>query len=129
MRAPLQITFEGAAHPGAIEAAAHEKLRQLERAAGPVLACKVVIAAQDHKHHRGRPLVARLEVSVPGRDLIVDGVEHRDVYVALQRAFDDMKRQLLSTLRCKPDKGTRLFPVLPADVSRPDGPAGAARHR
>jgi hypothetical protein len=127
MHAPLQITFNGVAHPDAIKAAAHEKLRQLERSAGPVLACRLLIRALEKNHHRGRPLVVRLEVSVPGRELVVDGVEHRDVYVGLQRAFEDAKRQLLGAVPHRGDHRVRHAPAFPAGNARPEGHGGATQ--
>jgi cold shock CspA family protein len=41
----------------------------------------------------------RIDLTVPGHELVVDRVENEDVHVALRDAFDDMKRRLEDVVR------------------------------
>ena len=94
MQVPLQIVFHGFERSDALEAAVRDKVAHLEHLAGNITACRVVLElAQKHKH-QGHPFGVRVDVTVPGRELVVDRVQHEDVYVALRDAFDAMKRQL-----------------------------------
>jgi cold shock CspA family protein len=48
-----------------------------------------------HKHkHQGRSFDVRLDLTVPGKELVVNREADEDVYVALRDAFDAAKRQL-----------------------------------
>jgi ribosomal subunit interface protein len=99
MKQPLQIVFHGMDRSDALEDAVRRKVDHLERFAGDILACRVVLdEVQKHKH-QGRPFGVRIDLTVAGRELVVNRVEHEDVHIALRDAFDDMKRQLEDAVR------------------------------
>jgi ribosomal subunit interface protein len=96
---PLQITFHGMEKSDAVDDAVRRKCKHLERFAADIMSCRVVVdQAQMHKH-QGRPFGVRIDLTLPGRELVVDRVQNEDVYVALRDAFDDMTRQLEDTVR------------------------------
>lgn len=99
MRTPLQITFHGLERSDAVEAAVRQKAEHLERFAADVMSCRVVVDLLQKHKHQGRPFGVRIDLTLPGRELVVDRVENEDVYVALRDAFDDMKRQLEEAVR------------------------------
>lgn len=94
MRQHLQITFHGMERSEALEQTVRRKCEQLERLASDIVACRVVIDLA-HKHQRqGRPFGVRIDLTLPGRELTANRVDHEDVYVGVREAFDDMRRQL-----------------------------------
>ncbi|MGE5115316.1 MAG: HPF/RaiA family ribosome-associated protein [Betaproteobacteria bacterium] len=96
---PPDIRFLGLEPSDAVEAAAREKALKLEQFVPDLMACKVTIELL-HKHRQqGRPFAVRIDVTLPGRELMVDRVQDEDVYVALRDAFDSMKRQLQDRVR------------------------------
>ncbi len=94
MRQPLQITFRGIDHSDAVEAAVREKAAHLERFSADIMACRVVVDLLEKHRQQGRPFGVRIDLTLPGHELIVNRVEREDVYVALRDAFDGMKRQI-----------------------------------
>lgn len=99
MKLPVQITFHGMLASDAVEAAVRDKAAHLERFSTGIIACRVAIDLLQRHRHQGRPFGVRIDLTIPGRQLVVNRVEHEDVYVALREAFDDMKRQLEDAVR------------------------------
>ncbi len=99
MQLPLQISFQGMNRSDAIEAAVREKAHHLERFSGDIMACRVTVDLLQKSSHQGRPLGVRIDLTIPGRELVVNRVENEDLRVALRDAFDDIKRQLEEAVR------------------------------
>jgi ribosomal subunit interface protein len=94
MKQPLQIVFNGMAPSAAVEAAVRDKAARLDRFRSDLMSCRVSIELADRHQQQGRQFAVRIDVRAPGAELVVDRVQHEDVYVALRDAFDDMKRQV-----------------------------------
>lgn len=116
MKLPVQITFRGFPPSEAIEAAVRERAGKLDRFYSGIMGCRVVVEAP-HRHHRdGRIYHVRIDLTVPGGELVVkrDPARHgahQDVYVAIRDAFDAARRQLedyarRQRLRVKTHEGT-----------------------
>jgi cold shock CspA family protein len=63
------------------------------------MSCRVVVEAQHQHHHKGNLYHVRVDITVPGHELVVsrdpkDHQAHQDVYVAIRDAFDAARRQL-----------------------------------
>lgn len=99
MKVPPQIVFHGLERSDALEAAVHDKAAHLERLSGDIVSCRVVVDLEQKHKHQGHPFGVRVDLTLPGRELVVDRVQHEDVYVALRDAFDAMKRQLEDAVR------------------------------
>lgn len=99
MKLPVQITFHGMDASEAVESAVREKVGHLERFSDRIMRCRVVIDLLQKHRQQGRPFGVRIDLTIPGRELVADRVQHEDVYVALRDAFDDMKRQLEDAVR------------------------------
>ena len=100
MQIPLQITFHGIDHSDAVEERGREKVAKLEQFSDRITSCRVAIESH-HKntsnlHHKGDGYAIRIDVTVPGSELVVkrDSDEHEDVYAALKGAFQAMERQI-----------------------------------
>jgi ribosomal subunit interface protein len=103
MQIPLQITFHGVDHSDAVEARVREKVGKLESLYDRITSCRLVIESHHRNtsnlHHKGEPFHIRIDVTVPGTELVVkrdpkDVHQNEDIYVALREAFDSMERQL-----------------------------------
>lgn len=94
MKQGLNLQFQGMGPSEAIETAVREKAAKLDRFRDDLMSCRVVVE-QVHKHQQqGRQFAVRIDVTLPGHELIVDHVQDEDVYVALRQAFDGMKRRI-----------------------------------
>jgi ribosomal subunit interface protein len=101
MQLPLQVSFHGINRSDAIEAAVSEKARHLERFSDDIMACRVTVDVLQKHHRQGGPLGVRIDLTIPGRELIVDRVENEDLNVALRDAFEHMARQLEEAVRLR----------------------------
>jgi ribosomal subunit interface protein len=88
----------------ALEAAVRNKVEQLESFSSNIMSCRVAIDLLQKHRHQGRPFGVRIDLKIPGRELVVDRVEDEDVYIALRDAFDGMKRQLEDAVRQQRDR-------------------------
>ena len=99
MELPLQITFHSLDRSDAIALKVRQRARKLETFFDRILSCRVAIEAPHHHRLRGNEYRVRVEVAVPGHQLVVtrgaDGQRaYSDVYIAIRDAFDVMRRQL-----------------------------------
>jgi cold shock CspA family protein/ribosome-associated translation inhibitor RaiA len=101
MQVPLQISHLHFASSEALDTLIREKAAELERFYPRITGCRVQIEHPGHHHKRGKGAHFRvhIELSVPGRVLVVsrDPPAHwasEDVYLATSEAFHEMRRQL-----------------------------------
>ena len=94
MQTPVQITARDMERSAAPDEHIHAKVAKLEHYFSPITSCRIVVEAP-HKHsHQGRQYVVRLDITVPGREIVVNHEHGEDVYVALRDAFEAAQRQL-----------------------------------
>ena len=94
MQIPLQITIRDMAHSEALESAIRDKAAKLEQFNSRIMSCHVT-AEQPHKHKtRGNPFTVRIDLKVPGKEIVVNRDHDEDIYVALRDAFDVARRQI-----------------------------------
>jgi len=94
MQIPLQITIRGVEHSEALDAHIRDKSGKLEEFFDHITSCRVVVELP-HKHqHQGRQFNVRIDIGVPGSEIVVNRDHAEDVYVALRDAFDSAKRRL-----------------------------------
>lgn len=99
MKLPVHIQFHGMEPSAALEASAREHALKLESFAPDLMTCRVTIDLEEKHKHQGRPFGVRIDLTLPGHELVVNRVHHEDVYVALRDAFDDMRRQIEEVVR------------------------------
>ena|SRR5438128_8214539 len=110
MRLPLQITFEGFPHSDAVEAAVRKKAEKLERFCRDIMACRVSVALPEKHKHQGKLYSVRIDLTIPGHELVSSRKQHEDVYVAVRDAFDGTGRMLEETVR-KRRREVKAHPV------------------
>jgi ribosomal subunit interface protein len=99
MPIPLQISFRNMDPSPAVEARIRKKAAKLERFHDRIIGCAVVVEAPHRHHHKGKLYSVRVDISVPGKDVVVDHAKptdhaHEDVYVAIRDAFNAAIRRL-----------------------------------
>lgn len=94
MHIPLQITIRDVEHSEALETHIREKATKLDEFFKHIMSCRVVVEVP-HKHHQqGKQFNVRIDIGVPGSEIVVNRDHAEDVYVALRDAFDAAKRRL-----------------------------------
>jgi ribosome-associated translation inhibitor RaiA len=109
---PTQITFRNLGASPALEQEIRERAAWLETFYAGLVGCHVTVEIPHRHRKHGRPLHVRIELSVPGEDVIVshaptrhalgrslhkseelDGA-HKDALVTIHEAFDIARRRL-----------------------------------
>ena len=94
MQSPLQITIRDMEHSDALETHIRDKVAKLDEFSSHIVSCRVVVEIP-HKHqHQGKQFNVRIDIGVPGSEIVVNRDHAEDVYIALRDAFDAAKRQL-----------------------------------
>lgn len=95
MQVPLQITSRQLAVTGAIENSIKQKIRKLDRLHDQIIGCRVTIDAPHRHKHKGRLYNLTIDMTVPGKEIVVKHESHEDLYLSIRDAFDVAKRQLV----------------------------------
>jgi cold shock CspA family protein len=99
MQVPLQITMQGFEHSAALEADIRLHAQKLERFHPRVVSCRVTVEEMRRHHRQGRQFSVRIDLRVPGDEIVVNLDHAEDVHVAVRDAFDSARRQLEETIR------------------------------
>lgn len=94
MQIPMQITIRDMEHSEALETHIREKAKKLDEFFNHIMSCRVVVEMPHKHHHQGKQYNVRIDIGVPGNEIVVNRDHSEDVYVALRDAFDAAKRQL-----------------------------------
>lgn len=94
MQIPLQITIRDMEHSEALETRIREKMNKLEEFFKHIMSCRVVVEVPHKHHNQGKNFNVRIDITVPGNEIVVNRDHAEDVYVALRDAFSAAKRQL-----------------------------------
>jgi ribosomal subunit interface protein len=94
MKIPLQVTFRDMPSSDAVETRVREKADKLTRFYDRIVNCRVVIEMPQRHKHQGKLHSVRIDLSVPGAELVANHAQDEDVYVALRDAFAAITRQL-----------------------------------
>lgn len=104
MQIPVQITFRNFPASEAVEARIRAKAAKLEAFHPHITSCHIALEELDHHRQQGRQFTVRLDIRVPGHEVVVDRDHHEDIYVALRDAFDAAARQLEELARTQHGK-------------------------
>lgn len=94
MQLPLQVVFRDFPRSEAVEAAIRDKAEKLDQVFDRIIACRVTAALVQKHPHQGRQYNIRIDLTVPGSELVVNRDKDEDIYVAIRDAFDHARRQL-----------------------------------
>ncbi len=100
MKLPLEITFRNVVRTDEIEERIRAKAAKLDKFFDKITGCRVVVESPHKHHHKGNTYHVRIELSVPGDEIVVTRdpqiSEHEDMGIALRDAFSAAQRQLQS---------------------------------
>ncbi len=94
MRLPLQLSVRNMSLSEAAEADIREKAARLDSFYDQVMGCRVIVEVPHRHHHKGVLYNVRIDMTVPGSELVIKREPHEDLYVAIRDAFDAARRQL-----------------------------------
>jgi cold shock CspA family protein/ribosome-associated translation inhibitor RaiA len=147
MENPLQITFRNMPPSAAIEDAIREKAAKMESYYDHIVGCHVVIEAPHRHHHKGKAYLVRIDLKVPGGELVINRgrnrlnaakirdpelagkdlaenhepskhAAHEDLYVAIRDAFNAAGRKLQDYARRRRGEVKAHEPAALARVTR-----------
>jgi ribosome-associated translation inhibitor RaiA len=98
MKLPLEVTFRNVARTDEIEERIRAKAAKLDRFFDRITGCRVVVESPHNHQTKGNSYHVRIELSVPGDELVVNrdppNPDHEELSVALRDAFSAAQRQL-----------------------------------
>src|SRR3569833_916112 len=121
MKLPVQITVRHMSLSEAAAAAIRDKAAKLDTFCVCFMSCRVLVEAPHRSQQNGMLYNVRIDLTLPGAELVVKREPHEDLYVAIRDAFYAARRQLQSHVRRKRGevktheevplaKVTRLYP-------------------
>lgn len=147
MTIPLKISFRDMPPSKAIEKSIREKAAKLDALYSGLMSCRVIVEAPHRHHHKGKAYVVRIDMTVPGGELVINRepkrlvatptarVEelentltenhepskhsaHEDAYVAIRDAFNAAARKLQDYARRRRGKTKIHKPTRLARVAK-----------
>lgn len=94
MQNPLQVTLKDMPQSEAVESRIREKANKLSRFFDRIISCRVVVESPQRHQHQGKLYSVRIDLMVPGAELVANRAQDEDVYVAVRDAFEAITRQL-----------------------------------
>jgi ribosomal subunit interface protein len=93
----LHISYQGLESSPALNDMITTRAQRLARLCERLNSLRVAVVTPGHRHRSGVQHRVRIELTIPGGDLVVDRDEPEDgddVYVTVRRAFDSLRRRL-----------------------------------
>lgn len=94
MLLPVQITIRDIPISQAIETNIRHRVEKLNRFFDRISSCRVVVEQSQKHKHQGKLYNVRIDLTVPGKELVVTRKVNQDIYVAIHEAFKALERQL-----------------------------------
>lgn len=96
---PVQITVRDMPSSPALESHLLKKANKLNTYYDHINSCRIVIHIPQKHKHQGKLFSVCIDLTVPGKELVVNRKLDEDVYVAIRDAFHALQRQLESYAR------------------------------
>jgi ribosomal subunit interface protein len=91
---PVQITVRDMPSSPALEDHLRKKAMKLNQYCPKINSCRIVIHVPQKHKHQGKLFSVSIDLTVPGKELVVNRKLDEDVYVAIRDAFQALERQL-----------------------------------
>ena len=91
---PVQVTIRDIPMSAALETHIRKKAEKLNKYYDRISSCRVVVEVPQKHKHRGKLFNVRIDITVPGKELVVTHKYDEDVYIAVREAFSAISRQL-----------------------------------
>jgi ribosomal subunit interface protein len=113
MQVPLEISTRWIDLTPPLEAELRKRADKLERFFNRITSCRIAVERPTGNHHQeGGPFRVRVDVTVPGSELVADK-EEEELYAAVREAFDAAERQVEEWSQRR--RGEVKSPVLPPE--------------
>jgi ribosome-associated translation inhibitor RaiA len=99
MRVPLQITVLNLPHSAALETRVRKMADKLEKFHARIVSCRVNIEELRRHRSRGRLFHVRVDLRIPGKEIVSNHRHAKDPYLALRDSFLSLRRQLEEVAR------------------------------
>ena len=94
MELPIQITRRNVNLSAAQEENIRNKAEKLDQFYDHIIGCRILVEVPHRHSHKGVLYTVRLDITVPGNELVVKREAHEDIYVAIRDSFDAARRKL-----------------------------------
>jgi ribosomal subunit interface protein len=91
---PVQITIRCIPMSPALETHIRKRAEKLNQFYSRINSCRIVVELSQKHKHQGKIYNVRIDLTVPGKELVVTRKCNQDIYVALRDAFRAIERQL-----------------------------------
>jgi len=91
---PVQITIRDMPNSHALEDHIRKKAMKLNQFCQRINRCRIVIHVPQKHKHQGKLFSIHIDLTVPGKELVVNRKLDQDIYVAIRDAFHALQRQL-----------------------------------
>jgi ribosomal subunit interface protein len=95
----IQVTFRDLPYSKALETSIHDHADKLSQFYEHFIHCRVVLTISQNHKHQGKLYNVRINLAVPGKEIVVTRQQDQDIYVAIRDAFNALTRQLEDYLR------------------------------
>lgn len=96
---PVQITFQDIPESPVLSNLIRRKVEKLNHFYQRINSCRVVITLPQKHKHQGKLYAIHIDITVPGKEIVVNRQKDEDLYVAIRDAFNAVVRQLESYAR------------------------------
>jgi ribosomal subunit interface protein len=94
MKVPLEISSRNIDLSTEMEQLVHEKAEKLNNFHDGIISCRVMVEVPHRSRRKGVFYNVRIDLSVPGGDVVVKREPGEDLYISICNAFDVAERQL-----------------------------------
>jgi len=94
MEKPAQVTFHNLPHSDAMESDVRTRLDRLDEIYDRLISARVVIDSPHRGKEKGKTYAVRIELGIPGNDIVVNREPIGDLQGAMSDAFDTAKKLL-----------------------------------
>jgi len=94
MELPLQVTSRDFELTEVYKDEISEKAAKLDQFYDRVIRCRVVVETPHRHHHEGKLYNVRIDITVPGSELVIKREPDEDLNVAIRNSFDAAYRRL-----------------------------------
>lgn len=91
---PVQITIRDIPFSPALENHIRKRTEKLNRFYDRISSCRIVVELPQKHKHQGKLYNVRIDVTVPGKELVSTRKVDQDIYVAIRDSFNAIVRQL-----------------------------------
>ncbi len=95
----IQVTFRDIPYSEALENQIHDHAEKLSQYFERFIHCRVVLTIPQKHKHQGKIFNVRINLLVPGKELVVTHQQNEDLYIAIRDAFNALSRQLEDYIR------------------------------